>query len=117
MWSVDREIKNVIVYIDDLLEQLHTDTHEAHLEVLNKVLACLLKNLHKINLYKCFFRNKEVSNLGFTLMQEVEIPGKYKLKAIKDAKPPTDMKRILVSAISSVHTLSTLFLLSHNFIS
>jgi hypothetical protein len=48
----------------------------------------------KINLEKCVFCNKEVSYLGFTLTLERIKPGKNKLKAIKDAKPPTDIKTI-----------------------
>ncbi len=40
------------------------------------------------------FGNKEVSYLGFTLTPEGIKPGKNKLKAIKDAKPPTDIKTI-----------------------
>jgi hypothetical protein len=41
-----------------------------------------------------FFGNKEVSYLGFTLTPEGIKPGKNKLKAIKDAKLPTDVKTI-----------------------
>jgi hypothetical protein len=92
MEGVLREITNVLVYIDDLL--VHNDTQEKHLEVLDKVLAHLHKNHLKINLEKCVFRNKEVSYLGFTLTPEGIKPGKNKLKAIKDAKPPTDIKTI-----------------------
>ncbi len=52
------------------------------------------RNNLKINLEKCFFGNKEVSYLGFTLTPAGIKPGKNKLKAIKDAKPPTDVKTI-----------------------
>jgi hypothetical protein len=45
-------------------------------------------------LEKCVFGNNEVSYLGFTLTLEGIKPGKNKLKAIKDAKPPTDIKTI-----------------------
>jgi hypothetical protein len=44
-WLMEGElcdILNVLVYIDDIL--VHMDTREKHLEVLNKVLACLHKN-------------------------------------------------------------------------
>jgi len=58
------------------------------------VLARLHKNHLKINLEKCVFGNKEVSYLGFTLTPDGIKPGKKKLKAIKDAKPPTDIKTI-----------------------
>jgi hypothetical protein len=85
-------ISNVIVYIDDLL--VHTQNHEDHVKVLEQVLQCLHSHNLKINLEKCFFGNQEVSYLGFTLTPEGIKPGKNKLKAIKDAKPPTDVKTI-----------------------
>jgi hypothetical protein len=92
MEVVLRDIQNVLVYIDDLL--VHTDTHKKHLEVLDQVLARLHKNHLKINLEKCIFGNKEVSYLGFTLTPDGINPGKNKLKAIKDVKPPTHIKTI-----------------------
>jgi hypothetical protein len=92
MEGVLRNISNVIVYIDDLL--VHTQNHEDHLKVLDQVLERLETNNLKINRDKCFFGNKEVSYLGFTLTPEGIKPGKNKLKAIKDAKPPTDVKTI-----------------------
>jgi hypothetical protein len=92
MEGVLRDIPNVLVYIDNLL--VHTDTHEKHLQVLDQVLARLHKNHLKINLEKCVFGNKKVSYLGFTLTPDGIKPGKNKLKAIKDAKPPTDIKTI-----------------------
>jgi len=92
MEGVLRDIQNVLVYIDDLL--VHTDTHEKHLKVLDQALARLHRNHLKINLEKCVFGNKEVSYLGFTLTPEGIKPGKNKLKAIKDAKLPTDIKTI-----------------------
>jgi hypothetical protein len=92
MEGVLRDIPNVLVYIDDLL--VHTDTREKHLQVLDQVLARLHKNHLKINLEKCVFGNKEVSYLGFTLTPDGIKPRKNKLKAIKDAKPPTDIKTI-----------------------
>jgi len=92
MEGVLRNISNVIVYIDDLL--VHTQTHEEHIKVLETVLERLHSNNLKINLEKCYFGNKEVSYLGFTLTPASIKPGKNKLKAIKDAKPPTDVKTI-----------------------
>jgi Reverse transcriptase (RNA-dependent DNA polymerase) len=90
--GVMRNISNVIVYIDDLL--VHTKTHEEHLKVLEQVLERLHSHNLKINLDKCFISNKEVSYLGFTLTPEGIKPGKNKLKAIKNAKPPADVKTI-----------------------
>jgi Reverse transcriptase (RNA-dependent DNA polymerase) len=92
MEGVFRNISNVIVYIEDLL--VHTQTQEEHIKVLDKVLERLHTNNLKINLDKCFFSNKGVSYLGFTLTPAGIKPGKNKLKAIKDAKPPSDVKTI-----------------------
>jgi len=77
---------------NDLL--VHTQNHDDHQRVLNQVLDRLQTHNLKINLDKCFFGNKEVSYLGFTLTPEGIKPGKNKLKAIKDAKSPTDVKTI-----------------------
>ncbi len=92
MEGVLRDIQNVLVYMDDLL--VHTDICEKHLIVLDKVLTWLDKNHLKINLEICIYGNKEVSYLGFTLIPEGIKPWKNKLKAITDAKPPTDIKMI-----------------------
>jgi Reverse transcriptase (RNA-dependent DNA polymerase) len=59
MEAVLRDIKNVLVYIDDLL--VHTATHDEHLKVLEKVFERLHKNHLKVNLEKCVFGNQEVS--------------------------------------------------------
>ena len=87
-----RGIPNVIVYIDDLL--IHSKNHEEHLVYLEKVLQRLQENHMKLNIEKCFFGNTEVSYLGFVLTPEGIKPGRDKLKAIKAAQPPTDMKAV-----------------------
>ncbi len=87
-----RNISNIIVYIDDLL--VHTTTHKDHLKVLEQVLERLHSHNLIINFDKCFFGNKEVSYLGFTLTPEGIKPSKNEPKAIKSAKPPTDIKTI-----------------------
>ena len=56
------KLKNVIVYIDDLL--IHSKTHEDHLVTLDEVLQRLTDNNMKINLAKCHFGNTEVSYLA-----------------------------------------------------
>jgi hypothetical protein len=92
MEGVLRNLQNVIVYINDLL--VHSDMHDRHLLKLEQVLKQLSQNHLKINLDKCIFGNKEVSNLGFMLTPEGNKPGKNKLKAIQTAKPPNDVKTI-----------------------
>ena len=92
METVMRGIEKVIVYIDDLL--IHSANHEEHIATLKLVLERLVENGLKINLEKCVFGNQEVSYLGFTLTPHGITPGKDKLKAIKEALPPTDLKMI-----------------------
>jgi len=63
--GVIRDITYVLVYIDDL--RVHTNMHEKHLEVLNKVLAHLHKNHLKINPEKFIFGNKKFLTLVLRL--------------------------------------------------
>jgi len=92
MEKVMEGLNKVIVYIDDLL--IHTDNHEDHLIELENVLQRLVENGLKLNLDKCVFGNQEVNYLGFTLTPDGITPGKDKMKSIKNAKPPTDVKMI-----------------------
>ena len=87
-----RNIKQCIVYIDDLL--IHSHSHEEHLKTLEEVLTRLEKNNLKINLDKCIFGNNNVNYLGFVLTPEGVKPGTNKLQAIKTATPPTDVKMV-----------------------
>jgi len=87
-----RGIPNIIVYIDNLL--IHSKNHEDHLVYLEKVLQRLEENHIKLNIEKCFLGNTEVSYLGFVLTPEAIKPGRDKLRAIKAAQPPTDMKAV-----------------------
>jgi len=87
-----RGIPNAIGYIDDLL--IHSKTHEEHLDYLEQVLKRLGENHMKLNIKKCFFGNTEVSYLRLVLMPKGIKPGRDKLKAIKAAQPPTDMKTV-----------------------
>jgi hypothetical protein len=48
----------------------------------------------KINLDKCLFGDKQVSYLGFTLTPEGIKPGEAKMRAIQNAEPPNDVKKI-----------------------
>jgi len=87
-----RGLQNILIYIDNML--IHTDTHERHLDALEQVLMRLHRHHLKINLDKCPFGDQQVSYLGFTLTPQGIKPGKAKLKAIKLAKAPTDVKSI-----------------------
>jgi hypothetical protein len=92
MEQVLRGLQNILIYIDNML--IHTDTHEKHLEALEQVLMRLHQHHLKINLDKCLFGNREVSYLGFTLTPDGIKPGEAKLRAIKSAAPPGDVKAI-----------------------
>jgi len=92
MEQVLRGLNHILIYIDDVL--IHTDTHEKHLEALEQVLLRLHQHHLKINLDKCLFGDRQVSYLGFTLTPEGIKPGEAKLKSIKQATPPDDVKGI-----------------------
>ena len=92
MEQVLRGLNHILIYIDDVL--IHTDTHERHLEALEQVLLRLHQHHLKINLDKCLFGDLQVSYLGFTLTPEGIKPGEAKLKSIKQATPPDDVKGI-----------------------
>jgi hypothetical protein len=92
METVLNGISNVIVHIDDLL--VHSATHEEHLATLSQVLKCLFQDKIKTNLQKCIFGSKEVSYLGFCLTEEGIKPGKDKMKAVKNAPPPSNVHEV-----------------------
>jgi hypothetical protein len=92
MEQVLRGLQNILIYIDDVL--IHTDTHDKHLEALEQVLMRLHQHHQKNNLDKCFFGDKKVSYSGFTLTPEGITPGEAKLRAIKNAGLPSDIKEI-----------------------
>jgi len=92
MEQVLQGLQNILIYIDNLL--IHTHTREKHLEALEQVLMRLHQHHLKINLDKCLFGDKQVSYLGFTLTPNGIKPGEPKLKAIKCAAPPGDVKAI-----------------------
>ena len=85
-------VKNCIICINNLL--IHSHTHDAHLQTLDKVFQRLAYNNLKVNINKSVFGNEEVSNLGFTLTPEGIKPGKDKLCAIRDCPEPNDIKTI-----------------------
>jgi hypothetical protein len=86
MERVMEGIQNVLIYIDDVI--IHTQDHERHLQVLEQTLQRIQQHGLKINLDKCYFGNKEVAYLGFTLTPNGILPGKDKIKALADFEPP-----------------------------
>ena len=92
MEKVLDQIKNIILYIDDVI--IHTASHEHHLEVLDNVLEQLQHHNLKINLAKCFFGNSEVAYLGFVLTPEGIRLGKEKLAILCNMPPPTKQRQV-----------------------
>ncbi len=89
---VVKGIANVVVYIDDLI--IHSQTHEEHLRVLDAVFTRLAAHNLRVNLKKCIFGSSKTSYLGFRLSKVGIFPGTDKLKAVRDAQPPENVKQI-----------------------
>ena len=90
--AVVKGIKNVIVYIDDLL--IHSKTHKEHRQQLMEVLYRLQSHGLKANLKKCVFGSTNVAYLGFQLTPDGIKPGKDKLKVVQQAQPPSNVHEI-----------------------
>jgi Reverse transcriptase (RNA-dependent DNA polymerase)/RNase H-like domain found in reverse transcriptase len=90
--QVVKGIDNVVVYINDLI--IHSRTHEDHLRMLDAVFTHLASHDLRVNLKKCVFGSSETSYLGFWLSKEGIFPGADKLKAVKEALPPENVKQI-----------------------
>jgi hypothetical protein len=90
--AVVQGLKNVLVYIDDLL--VHSHTHDQHREQLQQLFNRFRAHGLKANIKKCVFGSKNVSYLGFRLTEEGIKPGIDKLKAVKLATPPKSIKEI-----------------------
>jgi transposase InsO family protein len=89
---VMKGLDQVVVYIDDVI--IHSATHEEHLQRLDEVLTRLAKHNLKANLKKCSFGATETMYLGFRLTEDGIVPGTDKLKAVKEAQPPSSVKQV-----------------------
>jgi ribonuclease HI len=92
METIVHGIPNILVYIDDLL--LHSNTHEHHIQLLDRLLKRLIRHGIKLNLDKCKLGCNEVAYLGFNLTERGVTPGKDKLAVVKNAKPPTTIRAV-----------------------
>jgi hypothetical protein len=90
--AVVKGIRNIIVYIDDLL--VHSQNHHEHLEQLDGLFKRLRAHKLKANLKKCVFGSDNVSYLGFRLTPEGIKPGLDKLKVIEKANPPKNVHEV-----------------------
>ena len=78
-------LSNIVVYIDDIL--CHSSHHDEHRASLQALFDRLRKANLKVNLNKCVFGSQNVAYLGFQLTPQGILPGKDKLKAVRDAPP------------------------------
>ena len=90
--AIVHKIRNVIVYIDDLI--IHSTTHVEHLQILDELFGRLSEHGMKLRLEKCKFGSKDVMYLGFHLTENGIKPGVDKLKAVKEAKPPSSVHEV-----------------------
>jgi hypothetical protein len=86
-------IELVVVYIDDLI--IHSMTHEEHLVLLDAVFTRLAAHNIRAKFKKCVFGSSKTSSLVFRLMIEGIFPGTDKFKAVKEGKPPENVKQIM----------------------
>ena len=87
-----KDIKNIIIYIDDIL--IYGPTQQQTLDTLAQVMRRLGQHNLKINLSKSVFLRKETAYLGHTLTSGGITPALDKLKAIREAPPPTSQKQL-----------------------
>ncbi len=92
MDHVMRGLTNVLTYIDDVL--VHTQDNDKHIEVLENTLLRLRKFGMKLNVSKSIFAASQVQYLGFTISADGVSPSDDKLKAIRGAQPPQNIKQI-----------------------
>ena len=87
-----KDIEKLIVYIDDLLA--HSKCHVDHLLLLQTVFNRLRATGLKANFKKCHFCSPTIAYLGFQLTPHGVLPGKDKLAAVTQAKPPKYVHQI-----------------------
>lgn len=82
----------VYCYMDDLI--IHSATADKHVELLIQVLKRLVKNNLKLKISKTLFLQKNVKYLGFIISKYGIEVDDNKTKAIKNFKPPKNIKEL-----------------------
>jgi hypothetical protein len=85
-------LMNIIVYIDDIL--VHSKSHKEHLQQLDHLLNRLRNVGLNAKLPKCEFGTTNVHYLGFRLTPGGILAGTDKLKAVKNAEVPKNIKEV-----------------------
>jgi hypothetical protein len=89
---VMRGILGVLMYIDNVL--VHNKGHEEHLKKVEEVLLSLRKYGLKLNADKSIFGATIVQYLGYTINEEGVTLSVDKMAAIRETKPPDNLKQI-----------------------
>ena len=93
MSYVLRDVKDVEVFVDDIV--IVSDDFESHLRTLEEVLQRFCKYNLKIRVNKVQLAADEIKYLGFVVSRDSGIrPGEAKTQAIRDWKPPTDVRQV-----------------------
>ena len=92
MDNVLQGLTNVVVYLDDIL--ITGNTEEEHLDNLEKVLQRLKSAGLRLKENKCVFQEKIVKYLGYKIDATGLHPTEEKIKAIINAKTPTNITEL-----------------------
>ena len=85
-------LPGVFIFVDDIV--VAGENEEQHESRLRKVLERIRENGMKINKKKCLFRVPSVEYLGFIIDGKGIHKTKEKIKAVMDAKTPTNVKEL-----------------------
>jgi Reverse transcriptase (RNA-dependent DNA polymerase) len=92
MEKVLRGINDIEKYLDDI--SCFSETWEAHLHLLDKILHRLEANGNTVNPSKCEWAVKETNWLGHWLKPVGIKPRRKKIKVILRMQPPKDVRQV-----------------------
>ena len=92
MDEIMADIPHVFVYIDDIL--IASTTPDEHLDDLKRVFDSLDANGLVVNKAKCVLGQESLEFLGYRLDSEGITPLPERVNAIKEVKPPTNVKEL-----------------------
>ena len=85
-------VQGILAYVDDVLA--HSCTHQEMLKTLRQVFIRFRKYNLKLNPRKSIFGTAQCAYLGYTISKDGIRPSEDKTRAIRDSKPPANLKEI-----------------------